>query len=288
MTEQVELYYDQITQICLERAAVRPRDLTALAVELMGLDGFPMHAPVHHYLVPAVLLTVCRSAQGHGRDVLERDLSIALERAKDVPGGVCGYWGACGACVGVGIFWSVITDTTPLSSTSWAYGNRAVGEALLSVAQAGGPRCCKRCSILSLTGAVPQIRQVLGVDVQAGEFLCPFHGQNGECLRECCPYYPGEEIRLPVFAYPKKDLEHPCPCQNRPVELTHKKGKLYWRKAEGEAVEEGESVADLEVEKKSLEVLSPASGVIFHMCYNDGDEVDAECVLGYIRQGEAK
>ena len=53
-------------------------------------------------------------------------------------------------------------------------------------------------------------------------------------------------------------------------------------------MEEGESVADLEVEKKSLEVLSPASGVIFHMCYNDGDEVDAECVLGYIRQGEAK
>ena len=53
-------------------------------------------------------------------------------------------------------------------------------------------------------------------------------------------------------------------------------------------MEEGQWVAVLEVDKKSVEVLLAAFGVILHMCYNDGDEVGPECVLGYIRQGEAK
>lgn len=51
----------------------------------MELDGFPIHAPVHHYLVPAVLLTACRMAQGHPPEVLGRDLALALERSRNVP-----------------------------------------------------------------------------------------------------------------------------------------------------------------------------------------------------------
>ena len=93
MKDDYTIYFDKITQECLTHSCDRTvPDLTELATELMGMDGFPMHAPVHHYLVPAVLLTVCRTAQGHSREVLERDLALALERSRGVPGGACGFY----------------------------------------------------------------------------------------------------------------------------------------------------------------------------------------------------
>lgn len=283
MNGSFDIYYEQITRVCLEQYRGRePIRLLVLVQELMALDGFPIHAPVHHYLVPAVLLTVCRRAQHHPIEVLERDLTLALERSQNVPGGACGFYGACGACVGVGIFWSVITDTTPLSSQSWAYGNRATGEALLAVAEVGGPRCCKRCTFLSLASALPQIRSVLGIDLADDVPLCGFHSQNKECLGAACPYYPGTPIPIPTFCFPKKDPEHPCPCQDRPVELTHKQGLLFWRKAVGESVSKGEIVAELEVEKKSLEILSPSAGILLRQCFTDGDTVGGGVVIGYL------
>jgi hypothetical protein len=59
------------------------------------------------------------------------------------------------------------------------------------------------------------------------------------------------DVRVPTFLYPKKDPEHPCPCQDRPVELTHKICLIFWKKQVGDAVCKGEVLADLETEKKS-------------------------------------
>ena len=285
MNGSFDIYYEQITGVCLERyRGSAPIEPLRLAQELMALDGFPIHAPLHHYLVPAVLLTACRKAQQHPAEVLERDLALALERSQNVPGGACGFYGSCGACVGVGISWSVITDTTPLSGQSWAYGNRATGQALLAVAEVGGPRCCKRSTFLSLSSALPQIRSVLGIELAEETPPCTFHSQNTECLGKACPYYPGTPIPLPTFCFPKKDPEHPCPCQDRPVELTHKQGLLFWRKAVGEPVAEGEVIAELEVEKKSLEILSPASGTLLRQCFADGETIGGSAVIGYLEE----
>ena len=283
MTDSYEIFYEKITEECLEQIRNPPCDLTWFITRLMKLEDFPMHAPVHHYLVPAVLLTFCRQAQGHGRAVLERDLALALERAKSVPGGSCGFYGACGACIGVGIFWSIIMDATPLSTQSWSCCNQATGEALLAIASVGGPRCCKRCTYLSIMSTVPRLQRVLGLEVSANTPICRFHEQNEECLNANCPYFPGKEIRIPVFAYPKKDLDHPCPCQDRPVELTHKRGKIFWQKDEGEFVAADEIVAELEVEKKSLQIPAPTAGILSLRCFTDGDEVDMKDILGYIR-----
>ncbi len=284
MSGDFEIYNELVTQNCMSCCSGPVPDPMALATGLMELDGFPIHAPVHHYLVPAVLLTACRMAQGHPPEVLERDLALALERSRNVPGGACGFYGSCGACVGVGIFWSVITDSSPLSGQSWAYGNRATGEALLAVAEVGGPRCCKRCTYLSLASALPQIQTVLGLKLPASQPVCGFYPRNGECLKQRCPYYPGTPVTIPTFCYPKKDPEHPCPCQDRPVELTHKSGKLFWRKKIGSHVEQGEMVADLEVEKKSLEIPAPVSGVLFRQCIADGEEAVGTAVIGYLRE----
>lgn len=169
-------------------------DPAALADAIMASEAFPIHYPCHHYLVPAVLLTVCRAAQNKPGANLEADLALALERAANVPGGSCGFQGCCGAAVGVGIFWSIFTDCSPVSGKVWGLANGATGKALLELAEIGGPRCCKRCTWLSLRSALPDIRRVLGLELPMETPRCQYHDRNHECLRKKCPFY-GEETK---------------------------------------------------------------------------------------------
>ncbi|NLL36275.1 MAG: hypothetical protein GX256_01990 [Fretibacterium sp.] len=92
-------------------------------------------------------------------------------------------------------------------------------------------------------------------------------------------------ITVPEFLMPKKDLENPCPCQDRPVEMTFKTGIVFWLKALDDAVAEGETVCEAEVEKMTVELPSPASGVLCDILVAEGDEFDASSVLGHIAVG---
>ena len=44
-----------------------------------------------------------RAARNAGRDLPAEALDTVLRRGGKVPGGWCGYYGACGAAVGVGV-----------------------------------------------------------------------------------------------------------------------------------------------------------------------------------------
>lgn len=191
-----EPYFPMVTDICLEAAAGGRRpELLDLLTRMMDLNGLPMHCPVHHYMVPAALLTVCRGLRGYGVEILERDLATSLERARNVLPGFCGFYGTCGAAVGVGIFWSVITDSTPYSPASWPHLNRATGQALLEIAELGGPRCCKRTVFSAVKSTIPQIRELLGLEIALpAEIVCQYHKQNAECRKQGCPYYPTVEM----------------------------------------------------------------------------------------------
>lgn len=90
------------------------------------------------------------------------------------------------------------------------------------------------------------------------------------------------EIRVPLKAMPKKDLEHPCPCQDRPVMMKKKRGVLSWLKSVGDTVAEGEVICEAEVEKKALEFLAPCSGILSEICIQDEEPFDADAILGYI------
>lgn len=186
-----------ITDLCLSHYRSnlgQCTDPAALAQTIMASEGFPMHDPCHHYLVPAVLLTTVRAAQNKPGVSLEADLALARERALTVPGGSCGFQGCCGAAVGVGIFWSVITDASPVSGKPWAMANGATGKALLELAEIGGPRCCKRCSWIAICSALPMIEEKLHVALPFAGPVCRFHGENHECLRKKCPFY-REEVQ---------------------------------------------------------------------------------------------
>lgn len=58
-----------------------------------------------------------------------------------------------------------------------------------------------------------------------------------------------------------------------------------WHKQPGEAVEQEETIVEIETDKVVLEVPAPADGVLEAISANEGDTVVAEQVLGMIKEG---
>ena len=164
-------------------------DPIRLANQLMSNPLLKMHGPEHHFLLPAVLLTVYYNAkkqENHKKEALKK----ARQRAEKVLGGFCGFWGACGAAIGNGIFYSVITGSTPLSTSDWQFSNLLTAHTLKSIAEHGGPRCCKRDVYLSLMKAVEYINDKFELNLPVHEKItCEYSHLNKECLTKGCPFY---------------------------------------------------------------------------------------------------
>lgn len=182
---------EQIERCCLAAHGAGERMTTAaLADRLMSSFELPMHSPYHHYLVPAVLLTVAAMRTGTDGAVLKKQLGIAKTRAGAIPGGTCGQYGCCGAALGAGIFAAVLLGTTPLSKHGWSAANAFTARCLAEVAAVEGPRCCKRVTYLTLRAAHAASVGLLGLDL--GEFpavTCRYSGKNRECRGEACPFF---------------------------------------------------------------------------------------------------
>ena len=78
----------------------------------------------------------------------------SLNRGKAVPGGVCGFWGACGVGISAGVFISIISFTT-----SWS---------------TNAPDCVK--CLESHFISKPVIK-------------CIHSGKNNQCIKERCPFH---------------------------------------------------------------------------------------------------
>ena len=99
---------DSIVKSCLAESS---RDPVHIMEKMMSMDFCHFHGPEHHVMVGAALLTAYKNAGG---DIdLAKSLSEMYSRGKQVPGGACGFWGACGAGISAGIYMSIITGATP-------------------------------------------------------------------------------------------------------------------------------------------------------------------------------
>jgi len=106
-----------------------------------------------------------------------------------VPGGWCGFYGACGAGIGVGTAVSVLTGATPLTGKTRALANEATAFALGKMVD-GGPRCCKRASRKALEAAIEFLGTRMDIKLsEASPVKCQYVGRNRECIREACAYY---------------------------------------------------------------------------------------------------
>ena len=174
---------DSMFGLCLSETS---RDPVEILNRLMKLPFCHMHGPEHHILVGAALLTAYHNAGG---DVdLHKALSEMKSRGQDVPGGACGFWGACGAGISSGIFLSIITGSTPLAREAFGLSNRMTARSLEAIGKVGGPRCCKRDSYLSILAAIDFVKEQFGVEMEKPEVICGFSGQNRQCLGKGCPF----------------------------------------------------------------------------------------------------
>ncbi|MGD0659851.1 MAG: DUF5714 domain-containing protein [Syntrophorhabdales bacterium] len=167
------------------------KDPLEMAITLMKSPSVKMHGPEHHFLVPAVLLSAFYNVKGEPAEKAGR-IAKARQRAEHVLGGFCGFYGNCGAAVGTGIFMSVVTGATPLSTEEWRLSNLLTARSLHTIAEAGGPRCCKRDSFLAIQEARRFTKDRLGIemDVNHGRVRCDFHYLNKECKKAECGFYP--------------------------------------------------------------------------------------------------
>ncbi len=176
---------DVIERTC---AATELRDPIAIVQGLMRHPSVKLHGPEHHFLVPAALLAAWSNVRGEPERRAER-VAEARRRSDPIVGGMCGYQGACGAAIGTGIFASVATGATPLSTGPWRQANAMTARALDLVARSGGPRCCKRDTFLSVLAAARFARSNLGVALPARGVACEWSDRNAQCLGEGCAFH---------------------------------------------------------------------------------------------------
>jgi hypothetical protein len=186
--------HDVIELACISSDA---RDPVVLAKTLMKHPSMNMHGPEHHFLVPAVLLATYAEIKELPREEKAALICKARQRSEDIKGGFCGLHGACGAGIGTGIFVSLITAATPLSTSERGLSNRMTAESLLKIAQTGGARCCKRDSLLAIFTAVRFLESEFAILLPAREDIrCVFSHLNQECLEQSCPFHQKKSIRL--------------------------------------------------------------------------------------------
>ena len=175
---------DEIISICFNSSSKNPIDIME---KMMSMPSCHMHGPEHHTMVGSALLTAYKNAGG------DIDLKNALyemqKRGKQVPGGACGFWGACGAGVSTGMYISIALKATPLAKEAWGISNQMTAKALDAIGKNGGPRCCKRDSYLAIIEAVKFTKKHLNITMDIDNIVCSRSHMNNQCLQEQCLFH---------------------------------------------------------------------------------------------------
>ncbi len=176
----------------LARLAVMARQVAGCAPEdileeLIALPDLPMHGPEHHAMAGLALLLACEKT---GTDLPESFIEETIRRCLQIPGGTCGYHGACGGAVSLGVSVSLLTGATPVTGLARSMAHRATALALLNCAD-DEARCCKRALRKTVSAGREFFAKELGIEFPrpiAHQF-CVDIPRNRECVRQHCPYF---------------------------------------------------------------------------------------------------
>ena len=138
-------------------------------------------------MVGSALLAAYKNAGG------EIDLPEALlemmNRGKTILGGVCGFWGACGAGISTGMFISIISGATPLKDEPWGWANKMTSKALDAIGSIGVPRCCKRDFYMAIISAIDYVAENFNIQMEKPVIKCIYFDKNNQCIKERCPFH---------------------------------------------------------------------------------------------------
>lgn len=182
-----------IREVCIASVS---RDPFEIFFEIMDKPIIHMHGPEHHMAVGAALFTAYKNCVITEKSIANdrafmKNLDELLRRGSEVPGGTCGFWGICGAAVSTGIFYSIISRTTPLAARHWSNIQKGAAASLEKIAEYPGPRCCKRTSLLSIKAAIEYTKEYFGVKMEGGDekITCDHFFRNRECIGPECPFF---------------------------------------------------------------------------------------------------
>lgn len=179
-----DVSFERIKDICISSTSINPYDILC---DIFDSDSLRFHDYKHHVAVGCALIAA------HRNSGFEIDISPLIDemikRGRKVPPGSCGLMGNCGAAVSVGTFYSIMTGTTPYSEKTWSDANLATAQSLIEMAIIGGPRCCKRNSMVALRVGSRIAIEKLGSQIVLSEMKCTDHDRNKECIKERCPFY---------------------------------------------------------------------------------------------------
>ncbi|NIN34940.1 MAG: radical SAM protein [Gammaproteobacteria bacterium] len=155
--------------------------------ELLALPNLPMHGPEHHAMSGLAMLLASERA---GIKLPGNFIEECIRRSMQIPGGTCGYHGACGGAVSLGVAVSIITGATPLTGLARGMAHRATAMALLNCSD-DEARCCKRSLRKTISTGREFFAEELGIEFPAprGHQFCTDINRNKECAREHCAYF---------------------------------------------------------------------------------------------------
>lgn len=174
---------DSIITLCLNESSKNP---ISIIEKMMDLPFCHMHGPEHHVMVGAALLTAYNNAGGNID--LHDALIEMINRGRGVPGGACGFWGACGAGISSVMFISIISKSTPMTNEPFALSHQMTSKALGKIGEVGGPRCCKRDSFLSILLAIDFVKEHFGIEMESTPITCNYSAKNNQCIGKRCPF----------------------------------------------------------------------------------------------------
>lgn len=175
---------DGLSAIRLLCAETKEQDMLRLLDTIRRHPAIPLHGPEHHAMVPGIILATYRNLGG---TISREAILTGIARGSKVPGGVCGFWGNCGAAAGVGIAFSVLLAATPLTPKARQQVQEITSRVLGEIAQTQGARCCQRETVTALREAALLSRRFLPVPLLAeADFVCKQFSANRECIRERC------------------------------------------------------------------------------------------------------
>lgn len=175
---------DGIFGACLNETSINPIEILN---KLMDMPFCHMHGPEHHIMAGAALLTAYKNAGGNID--LHKSLIEMKNRGQNIPGGACGFWGACGAGISSGIFIAIISGSTPLENEPFGLSNRMTAKSLDAIGNVGGPRCCKRDSYLSILAAIDFVKEHFGIEMEKTDAVCRYNSKNNQCIGTRCPFF---------------------------------------------------------------------------------------------------
>ena len=137
-------------------------------------------------MVPGVIVSAYRNLGG---EISDEDIAIAIDRGKTIPGGVCSFWGGCGAALGAGIAFSVLLKGNPLKAAERKIIQQITGEIISEIGRLEAARCCQRETWTALKKVADFSKKYLSIALPAnGNTRCTQQSRNRECLGKACPY----------------------------------------------------------------------------------------------------